>query len=64
VALPYTARSTALLPVNVSVLAVLMVRPENARMSRFGPPVCATFDAIVGNVCPEHQPVNACLLES
>jgi hypothetical protein len=64
VALPYTARITALLPVSVSVLAVLMTRLENARMSTFGPPVCATLDVIVGCGCPVHQPVNACLLES
>jgi hypothetical protein len=64
VALPYTAKITALFPVRVSVLAVLMVRLEKTRISALGPPVCATFDAMVGNVCPEHQPVNACLLES
>jgi hypothetical protein len=64
VALPYTAKMTALFPVSVSVLAVLVVRLEKTRMSTFGPPVCATFDAMVGAVCPEHQPVNVCLLES
>ena len=55
---------TALLPVSVSVLAPLIVRLENARTSTAGPFVCATLDAMVGWVCPEHQPVNACLLES
>jgi hypothetical protein len=63
-ALPYTAKITALFPVSVSVLAPLMVRLEKTRMSTLGPPVCATLDAMVGDVCPEHQPVNACWLES
>jgi hypothetical protein len=41
-ALPYTARITALPPpldVTVSVLPALSVRPRNAKMSTFGPPV-------------------------
>jgi hypothetical protein len=39
---PYTARITALPPpldVSASVLPALSVRPRNAKMSTFGPPV-------------------------
>jgi hypothetical protein len=52
------------LDVIVSVLPALMVRPLNAKTSTDAPPLCETFDVMLGAVWPAHQPVNECALRS